>query len=124
MATLGIFVGEQYHPLFGGNIDGLATSTITAAPLKVFWFLMLLACGAFEAIGLKSLNLGPEYGTMAAGHTPGDFDFDPLRLKKNFEANGNYKEIQAKELNNGRLAMIAAAGIIGQELATGEKIFR
>jgi hypothetical protein len=31
--------------------------------------------------------------------------------------------MQNKELNNGRLAMIAAAGMIVQELATGEKLF-
>merc|ERR1711904_656024 len=33
------------------------------------------------------------------------------------------KEMQTKELNNGRLAMIAAAGMIVQELATKEKLF-
>jgi len=33
------------------------------------------------------------------------------------------KEMQTKELNNGRLAMLAAAGMIAQELATGQKLF-
>ena len=33
------------------------------------------------------------------------------------------KELQTKELNNGRLAMIGAAGMIAQELATGKKLF-
>ena len=32
-------------------------------------------------------------------------------------------EMQTKELNNGRLAMIAIAGMVGQELATGSKLF-
>ena len=31
--------------------------------------------------------------------------------------------MQTKELNNGRLAMIAVAGMVGQELATGGKLF-
>jgi len=31
--------------------------------------------------------------------------------------------MQNKELNNGRLAMLAAAGMIAQELATGKKLF-
>jgi hypothetical protein len=30
--------------------------------------------------------------------------------------------MQNRELNNGRLAMIAAAGMIAQELVTGEKL--
>jgi len=31
--------------------------------------------------------------------------------------------MQTKELNNGRLAMIAVAGMIAQEIATGQKLF-
>ena len=30
---------------------------------------------------------------------------------------------QTKEINNGRLAMIAIAGMVGQELSTGSKLF-
>jgi len=33
------------------------------------------------------------------------------------------KEMQTKELNNGRLAMIAIAGMIVQEGVTGQKLF-
>jgi len=54
-------------------------------------------------------------------HEPGNLGFDPLGLKPT-----NEKELVAmktKELNNGRLAMIAAAGMIAQELATGQKLF-
>jgi hypothetical protein len=53
--------------------------------------------------------------------TPGDFNWDPLNLKpKDAE---KYKVMKTKELNNGRLAMLAVAGIVAQELATGLKIF-
>jgi hypothetical protein len=31
--------------------------------------------------------------------------------------------MQTKELNNGRVAMIAVAGMVAQELATGAKLF-
>merc|ERR1719359_325516 len=54
-------------------------------------------------------------------HTPGDLGFDPLGLKPTDPK--EFREMQNKELNNGRLAMIAAAGMIGQELATGQKLF-
>jgi len=33
------------------------------------------------------------------------------------------KKMQTDELTNGRLGMIAAAGMIAQELATGSKLF-
>ena len=32
-------------------------------------------------------------------------------------------DMQTKELNNGRVAMIAIAGMVAQELATGAKLF-
>ena len=34
-----------------------------------------------------------------------------------------FKSMQTRELNNGRLAMIAAAGMIGQELASSKTLF-
>ena len=52
---------------------------------------------------------------LAEGYEPGDLGFDPLKMKS--------EEMQEKELNNGRLAMIAAAGFVGQELATGAPVF-
>jgi len=54
-------------------------------------------------------------------HAAGDYGFDPLGLKP-LDAAG-LKEMQDKELNNGRLAMIGIAGMVGQELATGAKMF-
>jgi light-harvesting complex I chlorophyll a/b binding protein 4 len=51
----------------------------------------------------------------------GDLKFDPL----NFKPRGakEYKSIATKELNNGRLAMLAVAGIVAQELVTNQSIF-
>jgi len=34
-----------------------------------------------------------------------------------------FKSIQTKEINNGRLAMLATAGIIAQEMVTGQTVF-
>ena len=52
-------------------------------------------------------------------YQPGDLGFslgDDLSSDKG-------KELLNKELNNGRLAMIASAGMIAQELATKQPIF-
>jgi hypothetical protein len=51
----------------------------------------------------------------------GDLGFDPLGLKPTDPA--ELKEMQTKELQNGRLGMIAAAGMIAQELASNQKLF-
>jgi len=51
----------------------------------------------------------------------GDLGFDPLRLRP--ESPDEFREMQTKELNNGRLAMLAIAGMVGQELVTGAKLF-
>jgi len=59
--------------------------------------------------------------TIRKDHVPGDLGFDPLNLKPTDPA--ELKEMQTKELNNGRLAMIAIAGMIVQEGVTGGKLF-
>jgi len=50
-----------------------------------------------------------------------DSGFDPLGLKP--EDPAAFAKMQTKELNNGRLAMLAAMGFIVQELVNGKEIF-
>jgi len=50
-----------------------------------------------------------------------DYGFDPLNIKP--EDPEELKILENKELNNGRLAMVGAAGMIAQELVTGKSIF-
>ena len=51
---------------------------------------------------------------------PGDIGFDPLGLKpKTDEA---FNVMATKELQNGRLAMFAAIGMLGQEQVTHEPL--
>ena len=52
---------------------------------------------------------------------PGDFGWDPMDFYPTDPA--GRVEMQTKELNNGRVAMIAIAGMVAQELATGAKLF-
>jgi hypothetical protein len=51
-------------------------------------------------------------------YLPGDLGFDPLGLAPK-DVDG-FIEMQNKELNNGRLAMIAVAGQVAQELVNGK----
>lgn len=50
----------------------------------------------------------------------GDIGFDPLGLKPKDPA--AFATMQTKEINNGRLAMLAVAGIVGQELVNGKGV--
>jgi len=125
LAAAGILVGEQFHPLFGGNIDLPAYITFQFTPLQTFWPAVVAAIAIPETFSVFTFQ-GPEQKepqlwSIKEDRIPGDFNFDPLGLKP--EDPDEFKEMQTKELNNGRLAMIAAAGMIAQELVTNRKLF-
>jgi len=131
LASLGFLVGEQFHPLFGGNINVPSYIAFQETPLQAFWPAVLVAIAIPELQQIKAFQwpfAGADKGfaidkgwEIRADRIPGDFGFDPLGLKPTDPA--EFKTMQTKELNNGRLAMIAAAGMVAQELVTGEKIF-
>jgi len=127
LAALGILVGEQFHPLFGGDIDVPSYVAFQQTPLQAFWPAVIAAIAIPEVFSVFGFNepddggSGFEWWTMKSGRTPGDVGFDPLGLKPSDPA--EFREMQTKEINNGRLAMIAAAGMIAQEVATGQKLF-
>ena len=59
-------------------------------------------------------------GLLRDDYSPGDIGFDPLGLKPSDPE--EYNAMATKELQNGRLAMLAAAGFMAQELADGKGI--
>merc|ERR1711957_649220 len=125
LASLGIIVGETFNPLFDGAITGPAINQFQQVP-GPFWTALVFAIGLAEARRattgwINPVGMDPEPGedtlfTLREGYTPGDIGYDPLGLKPNNEA--DLMEMQNKELNNGRLAMIATAGMVVQELIT------
>jgi len=129
LASLGILVGEQFHPFFGGNIDVPSYIAFQQTPLQNFWPAVVAAIAIPEVFSVQTFNDVTTYDkefpdrawTMRNNRIPGDLGFDPLGLKPKDPE--ELKVMQTKELNNGRLAMIAAAGMIAQELATNAKIF-
>jgi hypothetical protein len=139
LASLGFLVGEQFHPLFGGNIDVPSYIAFQQTPLQTFWPAVVAAIAIPEIASVAAFNdpfavVGawsipkiedpePEGGfwTVDTDREGGDFGWDPMGLRPTDPK--EFKDMQTKELNNGRLAMIAAAGMVAQELVTGEKLF-
>ena len=61
-----------------------------------------------------------ELFTLRENYYPGDVGFDPLGLKP--EGAQEFADMQTKELSNGRLAMLAVAGMCAQELVNGKPV--
>jgi len=112
LATLSLLVTDKggFHPFYEGAVPYASpvASHFTEAAATNFWPSLAVACGLAEMFSYPD-------GTKQ----PGDLGFDPLGLKP--KTDEEFKTMQTKELNNGRLAMMAYAGIIGKELLTGVK---
>ena len=123
LAAVGFPLAEQFHPLFGGKIDVPSYIAFQETPLQTFWPAVMITLSVFEVFSVFSFNspFGGETWSIRSDHEAGNLGFDPLGLKPTDAA--ELAVMQTKELNNGRLAMIAAAGMIMQELATGQKLF-
>jgi hypothetical protein len=120
IAVLGFLVGENFHPLFGGLITGPANSHLAQIQNIAPFFIVGLT-GAIGAVELTRASTGWVSPTEAAwtlrdDYYPGDIGFDPIGLKPTDPA--EFASMQTKELSNGRLAMLAAIGMIAQELVT------
>lgn len=126
LATIGIPLQEVFHPLFGGNIDGPAIFHFQKiqANLPIFWLVVTLAIGAVESItilrGWEPFPPKEKVAELREDYVVGDLGFDPLGFTPSSPE--EFKTIRTKELNNGRLAMIATIGMLGQELVTNKGI--
>merc|ERR1712125_159523 len=128
LAVVGFLVGEKVEGssfLFDSQISGPAITHLSQVPVP-FWLLLSIAIGAAE---IKRATIGwvepkntpvDQPGLLREDYIPGDIGFDPLGLKP--EDPEEFAIMQTKELQNGRLAMIAAAGFLAQELADGKGI--
>eukprot|EP00526_Cylindrotheca_closterium_P020758 CAMPEP_0113638390 /NCGR_PEP_ID=MMETSP0017_2-20120614/20109_1 /TAXON_ID=2856 /ORGANISM="Cylindrotheca closterium" /LENGTH=209 /DNA_ID=CAMNT_0000549491 /DNA_START=34 /DNA_END=663 /DNA_ORIENTATION=- /assembly_acc=CAM_ASM_000147 len=128
LATVGFLVGEAVESktfLFNGEVTGPAITHL-AQVNPVFW--VLLGAGIAKAeteraeIGWVEPKNVPfdKPGVLRETYIPGNLGFDPLGLKPEDEE--EFKIMQTKELQNGRLAMLAAAGFLAQELVDGKGI--
>ena len=124
LAAVGFPIAEHFHPLFGGSIDVPSYIAYQQTPLQQFWPVVVLYIGIIEIFSVFTFeNPFGEGGfwTLKKDRVPGDFEWDPMDLYPTDPK--EQLEMQTKELNNGRLAMIAIAGMVAQELASGGKLF-
>lgn len=131
LAFLGFVITEQpieFHPLFetASRDIGPAIRHLDEVRASTPFFFELLAVGIGAAEFGRSIkgweNPGNQEGeVLKENYYPGDIGFDPLGLKPD-----NYEEfavMSTKELQHGRVAMLAVAGIVAQELVNGKEIF-
>merc|ERR1719321_486062 len=138
LASLGFIVAEQFHPLFGGNIDVPSYIAFQETPLEKFWYIVSVAIALPEIFSsiptfenpapteTPDTNVGTykdrdTWTIKQDGRIPGDLGWDPLGIKPTDpEA---LLDMQNKELAHGRLAMIGMAGMVAQELVTKSKLY-
>jgi hypothetical protein len=128
LAVIGFLVGEQVEGsafLFDASISGPAITHITQVP-DGFWAVIIAFIGAYEAQRAETGWVDPadcpvdQPGLLRDDYMPGDLKFDPLGLMP--EDAEEFAIMQTKELQNGRLAMLAAAGFLAQEAVDGKGI--
>jgi hypothetical protein len=124
LAALGFLVGEQVEGsafLFDAQVTGPAINHFQQVP-ATFWgligaFIFVVESNRVQYAWQNPFNadklflLKPEY-------TPGDYQFDPLQLSKGKDATW-LADMKLKEVNNGRVAMVAISGMVAQELVNG-----
>lgn len=128
LAAPGIIAAEArpFSPLFEGKVAGPSIYHVQQIQniSPRFWVYALCAIGAVEmytiarAWGKRDIN---GIAFLKDEYVPGDLDFDPLNFSKEGAVGfGEYSPEffvrRERELNNGRLAMIAVVGMWLQEL--------
>mmetsp|Transcript_18162 Transcript_18162/g.57039 ORF Transcript_18162/g.57039 Transcript_18162/m.57039 type:complete len:251 (-) Transcript_18162:252-1004(-) len=119
MASVGYLAGEYGSPLvWHGKVGGPANDQLAQIPTPLFMGLTI-AIGVAETYRARRGWVEPspdELFQLRPAYYPGDLGFDPLKLKPADPT--AFADLQTRELNNGRLAMIAVAGMCAQEQVT------
>merc|ERR1711998_610299 len=114
LAVVGFLVGENFHPLFG--LDGKV--------FPEFFEVLAISIGILEVgralYGWKRPNEREGKSFLNTDYYPGDINFDPLGLKPTDPE--EFATMATKEIQQGRVAMLAIAGFVAQELVDGKPI--
>jgi hypothetical protein len=125
VAALGFLVQENFHPVFpdvGGpaarQLDTVLQTEAGQGIMASLLFGVMLTEITRARIGWMPPDEAMQ--TLRPEYVPGELGFDPLGMAPKTEA--EMLSMKNKELNNGRLAMIALAGICAQEVITGTEL--
>ena len=133
LAAIGMLITEEpfeIHPLFGGADHDIGPAIRHLDEVRAvapgFFELLALVVGGFElnraVTGWNNPLFVYDSGkTFQDGYYPGDVNWDPLGLKP--EDPAEFADMQTRELQNGRLAMLGVAGMVISELLSGKEIF-
>ena len=121
LAAAGFVVQEKFHPLFTGD-GGPAIDQFAKLP-AIMWPLITIFIGGCESLRISKGWSNPNepdhvFQKLRPEYVPGDIGFDPLGLKPTDPE--EFRIMQTKELQNGRLGMLAAAGFMAQEAVTDQ----
>eukprot|EP00635_Sarcinochrysidales_sp_CCMP3193_P008360 CAMPEP_0118907546 /NCGR_PEP_ID=MMETSP1166-20130328/10951_1 /TAXON_ID=1104430 /ORGANISM="Chrysoreinhardia sp, Strain CCMP3193" /LENGTH=204 /DNA_ID=CAMNT_0006846917 /DNA_START=1 /DNA_END=615 /DNA_ORIENTATION=- len=119
LAAVGFPLQELWHPLFGGAINEPSYLAFQASPLENFWPIVVGAIGIVESASAVAKFKNPQDGWWQLKDDyegGGALGFDPL----GFSDNG---DLRSEELQVGRVAMIAIATMVLQELYTQSGLF-
>lgn len=132
LAVIGFLIQEAgFHPLFNQASKDIGPAIrhldeVRAEAPFFFEFLAVLIGAAEVNRALagweKPGDAGGWPGQLQPNYYPGDIGFDPLGLKPTGSFD-EFAEMSTKELQHGRVAMLAAAGFIAQELVNEKGIF-
>ncbi|CAM9479043.1 unnamed protein product [Phaeothamnion confervicola] len=124
LGALGIVVQEIFHPFFGAaGGPAIYHFQEIEARFPIFWLVALFGIGIVEGEtivrGWEKKNPVDGVAALRDDYIPGDLGLDPFDVRSDAAELFNS---QTKELNNGRLAMLAVAGQVAQELVNNTPI--
>ena len=118
LASVGFLFGEAV-PAAHHTIAIYQVPEVPGAALFPLFLAINFAEALRASVGWVEPGLGPLF-SLRENYYPGDLGFDPLGVKPTDAA--EFDAMATRELNHGRLAMLAAAGMCVQELVNGKGI--
>ena len=121
-AVAGIALQELWRPLFP-DVVGPAIIHFQQIP-PPFWQGLALGIGAVEYLRARAGWLEPWKGLfrLREEYTPGNLGFDPLGLQRSYRR--GFQDARARELAYGRIAMLAVATFVLQEVITAAPVLQ